>query len=85
MDNNLDKCPCEDCLCVPICRHKRYIPLIECSILKEYLMKASISTPSNKIEKIATILKPTRWTYRYKKHKGKTKLGISITSVQNES
>jgi len=76
-------CPCEDCLCVPICRHKRYIPLIKCSILNNYIMKASYSTPSDKIETITTILEPTRWTYKYKKHKGRTDVAISISSVQN--
>ena len=79
------KCPCEDCLCVPICRHKRYIPLIKCSILNNYLMKASISTPFKKIKKITTILSPTRWSYRFEKHKGKLTPIITISSKQNEN
>jgi len=72
------KCPCEDCLCVPICRHKRYIPLMKCSILHDYLMKPSISSSYNKIEKITSILDPTRWTYR-------EEAIISILSKQNEN
>jgi hypothetical protein len=77
-------CPCEDCLCVPICRHKRYIPLIKCSILKDYLIKSSWGSPCNKIDTIVNILNPTRWTYRYEKHKGKNTAMISISSVQNK-
>jgi len=79
------KCPCEDCLCVPICRHKRYIPLIKCSLLKDYIMKTSISTALNKIGTITTILSPTRWSYRYEKHKGKLTPIISISSKRNEN
>jgi len=78
------KCPCEDCLCVPICRNKRYIPLIKCSILKDYLMKPSEKNPVNKIDVAFKILAPTRWTYRHKKVKGKNTAMISISSKQNE-
>jgi len=72
------KCPCEDCLCLPICRHKRYIPLIKCSILKKYLMNASLSPSTKKIMIISKILEPTRWTYRSKKNKGRPEQIISI-------
>jgi len=78
------KCPCEDCLCVPICRHKRYIPLVKCSMLNKYLMEASMETPSDKLSALTHILHPTVWHYQIKKRKGKSTPMISISSNQNE-
>lgn len=32
------KCPCEDCICLPICRYKRFSHLVgECSKVWDYL------------------------------------------------
>jgi hypothetical protein len=44
----------------------------------------STATAANKIEAITTILNPTRWTYKFRKHKGREETIISISSVQNE-
>lgn len=57
------KCPCEDCLCVPICGNKVYHKLVECSLLAVYLIgpcTASIR-PSNRILKVEEIIQPEIW------------------------
>jgi len=34
----MDKCPCENCICIPICGNKDMIRIIDdCSNLREYL------------------------------------------------
>lgn len=63
------KCPCKDCLCVPICRHKKYIQLIKCSILKKFILYPSKLTPINKIKILISIIEPTRWVYRIRNKK----------------
>lgn len=38
MKPKLTKCPCEDCLCAPICRHKGYFKLMnDCSLINKYI------------------------------------------------
>jgi hypothetical protein len=61
------KCPCEDCLCVPICRHKNYTSLFyDCSLIDDYTrekpFKAKMSSPRVKI--LEDILKPSKWSIR---------------------
>lgn len=35
--NSIKKVPCEDCICVPICKHKSYLDLFfQCSIAMFY-------------------------------------------------
>jgi len=29
--------PCENCLCIPICRHKEYYSLLQCKLLYNFL------------------------------------------------
>lgn len=31
------KCPCENCICVPVCKHKKYHDLLECEILLNFI------------------------------------------------
>jgi len=33
----IDKCPCFNCLCLPVCKHKTYYDLKECSLVVEYI------------------------------------------------
>jgi hypothetical protein len=47
-------------------------------------MKASVSTASNKIEKITTILEPTRWTYKHVIYKDGNK-SVSIFAKNNKT
>ena len=32
-----EKCPCHECLCLAICKHKIYADLLNCSLLLDYL------------------------------------------------
>ncbi len=67
------KCPCEDCLCVPMCRHKEYIRLTQCLLLKEYLIRPCNPTirPTNRVRKLKEILQPTLWSYNFRNIFGK--------------
>lgn len=57
------KCPCKDCLCVPICRHKKYIKIVECSLLRGYLIDPCTARirPSKRILKVEKIIHPVHW------------------------
>ena len=52
------KCPCQDCLCVPVCRNKSFFDLIaNCKYIKEY--ESSLSRKITRIE-IQKCLKPEK-------------------------
>lgn len=72
------KCPCEDCLCVPVCRYKGYLVLLECSLLNEYLIKPydPSKRPIKRLQKTKKILHPTRWTYDMRDYGGKSSTWI---------
>lgn len=58
------KCPCEECLIIPICRHKYYVSLFrQCSILTEYERSYTsvLGWDFNRILAIENALKPTKW------------------------
>lgn len=57
------KCPCKNCLCIPICSHKKYSDLVKCSLLKVYLIDPCTASirPPKRIRKIVKIIKPTNW------------------------
>ncbi len=59
------KCPCEDCLCVPICSQKLYTELIKCSLIREYLIEPTYTKkrPTDRVIKIFKLLQPTIWNY----------------------
>ena len=62
----MNECPCKDCLVIPICRHKYLISLLECEVIREYLMKYTFSmTPTkrriNLRQGVIDLLKPTQW------------------------
>ena len=63
------KCPCENCMCIPICRNKQYMNLFkDCSLLREFLPNYEIANffsfteeGRKRIKLIIHILKPTTW------------------------
>jgi len=60
-------CPCEDCLCVPMCRHKPYNELVtKCLLINKYLVQPyqASKRPTGNLKKLKEILKPTRWYTR---------------------
>lgn len=42
-------CPCVDCLCIPSCKQKTYIPIMKCSLLIYYLFGNSYENIATKI------------------------------------
>jgi len=64
------KCPCEDCICIAVCRNKRYIDLIyTCSYWKKYVNFDGVLTDPKmmkehrkKFLEFEKILKPKRWS-----------------------
>ena len=63
-----DKCPCEDCICLAICRHKEYPDLFQdCILLREYEPAYSnhkLRSPT-RIYSLQAILNPTIWVHGY--------------------
>ena len=57
------KCPCEECICLGICRHKEYYMLfIDCSSIKTYMDTAdSVMEDHTRFSLMRSILKPTTW------------------------
>lgn len=61
-------CPCENCICVPVCKHKRYFHLTKCEILQDFiddqLLNAThVDDINNAVHRkvIHNTLKPTAW------------------------
>lgn len=65
----IKKCPCIECACRPICKHKDYPKLIkECDIVWEYISAIPYFslTPKSRsfapqIKKVFDVLQPTAW------------------------
>ena len=60
-------CPCENCVCLPVCRHKEYYNLFKnCSLIKEYIPDYNIIYKRNKeyVYKLDEIMNPTRWSLK---------------------
>jgi hypothetical protein len=55
------KCPCKDCLCAPICRHKIYPEIDKCPLVSTYLCVTNRKTKIEKITEIKESLHPTTW------------------------
>lgn len=57
------KCPCEDCLCIPICRHKHYYTLFhECLLISIYVENPYLAKICiNEIKITEKFLKPSSW------------------------
>ena len=61
---NNTKCPCKNCICVPICRHKSYLQMMsQCSIAKDYIPDYSVVHGKNahKVIAIEQAIGPTTW------------------------
>jgi hypothetical protein len=67
----MEKCPCEDCLIIPICRLKEYSRMMKCDIIYKYLYNKYPTEPAhqnrnNKFHKriitVKEIVNPYRWT-----------------------
>ena len=58
-----DKCPCEDCICLAICRHKEYLKLFhDCELLRTENNFDRIYTKRKvRLPTIQNVLNPTRW------------------------
>lgn len=59
------KCPCKDCLCVPMCSQKPYGELIKCSLISEYLIDPCYTKerPTNRVIETFRLLQPAIWMY----------------------
>jgi len=57
------KVPCEECISLAICRHKKYQVLVrECSELVKYVLNTSGDRARIRDRnKLVSILKPTQW------------------------
>jgi len=64
------ECKCNECVCVPVCRHKPWVPLVtNCSIIQNYLYSDNKPFSSehrreffhHRMQRIDNILKPTVW------------------------
>ena len=60
------KCPCYNCICVPICRHKTFGNLyLNCSLLSKYISSSDRDVADDKSswarKYIWDILKPDKW------------------------
>ena len=57
------KCPCINCICVPVCRHKTFDNLYDdCILLEDYSYDNDLLTPPIYRIEINSILKPTTWS-----------------------
>jgi len=58
--------PCEGCLCLPMCRHKRFYDMLgDCALLFKYdtkILEAHNRDPY-KLMAIETLMKPSTWKY----------------------
>lgn len=64
--------PCEECMLLPICRHKNAGPLLEdCSLLTDWQPEISrpLDRDGSKLFQLEATLKPTKW-YLYSVQEG---------------
>ena len=60
------KCPCENCICVPVCQNKEWSHLVlSCSLICEYFRRYEMKIISN--DKIDIDLVPLKQYYRLSK------------------
>ena len=57
------KVPCDGCMCMPICRHKNYLILTNCDMVKNYLLRPTDARKRDKkrLIHLSNTIKPTRW------------------------
>ena len=64
---DIDKCPCIDCICIPVCRNREYWQLFKnCSLIEEYIPNygSHITRDYQKVMKLQSILNPPTWEYK---------------------
>jgi hypothetical protein len=68
----MNNCPCNKCICVPICKNKQYPSLmVSCKLIRNYLNPFFSSNPerlNGRLKLIQKALKPTMWILIYDKH-----------------
>jgi len=56
-------CPCIECICVPICRHKNYQDLIlQCIIVHDILLKGTTERFIKLVRQVEEHLHPSLWS-----------------------
>lgn len=56
------KCPCINCICVPVCRHKDYYKLRqECELAMDYTQHKDMNIHRYCCRVLEVVLKPTIW------------------------
>jgi len=66
-----DICPCVDCICIPVCKHKPFSFLFcDCILVDSYAprYKQRHIRDAEKIMEIQEILKPMRWQWARSAH-----------------
>ena len=67
----MEECPCIDCICIPVCRHRSFSEIIRnCSIVCEYEnthMERNGEEYFISLLEMERVLKPTNWSYKGKK------------------
>jgi len=67
--NDRKDCPCLNCICIPICKYKKYETMVEnCTLLEEYLYvfdHVFFRKPdySKLINEVIKIVKPRYWDF----------------------
>ena len=60
----MNKCPCRECICMPICRNKSYLRLVhECELINSYLCTPCDASKKRNypLKVLYNLFKPTRW------------------------
>ena len=82
------KCPCIDCLVIPICREKSYGRLVSaCHLIGEFVIIAMDGKPKNPLDRdrvrlreLVRVLKPVYWKLVESEFKNKEVLSIAWTA-----
>ena len=66
------ECPCNNCICIPVCKHKKYTKLFkDCILLRTYIPEFQwVGGRSPHITIVEKILKLTKWFLELKKDSG---------------
>ena len=62
------KCPCEECICIPVCKHKSFYKLFQDCIYIRIYEPAYLNREQRDLRRIQAIyntLKSTAWSYKY--------------------
>ena len=61
----MDKCPCYNCLCIPICRNKLYGQLFkDCLLVYNYSFNLRGSHVGDTLEEVSNALSTKRWNMK---------------------